>query len=326
MVLDRLNYRTFLSDHFLHAKKLCALQGGISIYSNPNGKLKKTDRVITFPHYIIRELEPHFVIDTLDISRFDVNYTELNKTSAKAGTLSFKDTRARFLHISNEAGELEQFPQCSAQLTTLLMGQGKLDLHFIFNLADQNYAYHYQGQLGEMPLAAINPVLMPLALGKIKTGQLRSMEFTVSGDQRKSYGTLHLLYNQLSFDLLNNDYSVKVIKTVLARTLVIKPDNPDQDSSRPRFARIVFLRPKNYPFFKTLWETILSGLKPCAGMGYAVKPATAKPLTKQEEKANKKALKAAIKARKKADKAYRKKLKDQARKQENASKNDIKPY
>jgi hypothetical protein len=181
-----------------------------------------------------------------------------------------------------------------------------------FNLADKNYAYNYQGRLGGMPIAVINPVLMPLALGKIKTGQLKSMEFTIRGDQQKSSGTLHLLYNQLSFELLNNDYSVKVIKTVLAKTLVVKPDNPDQSSSQPRFAKIVFLRPKNYPFFKTLWETILSGLKPCAGMGYAVKPAAAEPLTKQQEKANKKALKATIKAKKKADKAYRKKLKDQA--------------
>ena len=309
MVLDHFNYRTFLSDHFLHVNKLSACQGVIGVFGNPNGQLPKTDRVITFPHYIIRKLNTHFAIDTLDISGFAVSYSEFNKQPAKTGTLTFNATRARFLHISNEASEVKLYPVCSAQLATLFMGYGKLDLSFNFNLADKVYAYSYLGHLAAMPLVAVNPVLMPLALVKIKTGQLRSMDFAISGDQKRSTGTLRLLYSQLDIDLLDQDYHSKVIKTFLAKTLIIKPDNPDQGSDRPRFAKIVFIRPRNYPFFTTLWETLLSGLKPCAGLGYAVKPDPAKPLTKQEQKAEKKALKAALKAKKKADKAYRKKLK-----------------
>jgi hypothetical protein len=309
LVLDRFDYGTFFSAHLLKVKKISAYRGGMSVFSNPNRKLKKTDRIVTFPHYIIRKVKPRFSIDTLDISEFAVTYHERSKTSGKTGTLVFKDTRARFLHISNDTAQLKDHPVCAAQLTSLFMGKGKFDLRIIFNLVDKAYSYHYQGSLAAMQLDAVNPMMMPLAMAKIKTGQLRSLNFKISGDQKKSSGTLHLLYNQLAVDILKPDYSPKVIKTFLAKTLVIKANNPDKGSASPRFAKIIFLRPKNYPFFKTLWTTLLSGLKPCAGVGYAVKPDPAVPVSKQEQKAKQKALKAAVKAKKKADKAYRKKLK-----------------
>ena len=308
MMLDRFNYRSFMSDHSLKVKKMSAFKGSIGVFGNPNGKLQKTDRVITFPNYIIRTLQTHFAIDTMDISAFAVSYRELNQQSGKTGVLDFKNTKARFLHISNEASLLQSQPECTAQLSSLFMGQGKLSLSFVFNLSDKAYAYQYQGHLAPMPLAAINPVVMPLALVRIKKGQLNALDFSITGDQKKSSGSLRLLYNDLDVDLLNSDYHNKMLKTLLVNTLVISHNNPDHPGGRARFAKVVYLRPRNYPFFKTLWETLFSGIKPCAGIGYAVKPDAAKPLTKQEQKAKAKALKASIKAKKKAEKEFRKKL------------------
>ena len=69
--------------------------------------------------------------------------------------------------------------------------------------------------------------------------------------------------------------------------------------------------PKNEPFFETLWATIFSGIKPCAGIGYAVKADPSKPLSKKEQKAEARTLKQAQKIKKKADKQYQKQLKKQ---------------
>jgi len=53
---------------------------------------------------------------------------------------------------------------------------------------------------------------------------------------------------------------------------VIKHSNPDSPGEVPRHADIVFRRPASYPFFKTLWQTIFTGIKACAGIGPAVQP------------------------------------------------------
>lgn len=96
-----------------------------------------------------------------------------------------------------------------------------------------------------------------------------------------------------------------------AKLFVVKAANPDAPDATPRSARVIFLRPKNYPFFKTLWAALLSGIKPCAGMGDTQKQAVPKPLTKKEQRAKDKAMKKALKEKKKADKDFRKKLKKQ---------------
>lgn len=313
LVLAHFDYRTFLAGHFLKAGRLSAFKGNIGVYSNPHGKVSKTDRVITFPNYIVRVIKTHFMLDTLDLAGIDVHYTEFNKKSAKTGTLNFSDTKGRFLNISNEVKQLKSNPVCTVALSTVFMGAGRLDLGFKFNLADEAYAYSYQGHLAAMPLTVVNPLVMPLALAKVKTGSLQSLDFAISGDRRSSRGTLKLLYHNLDIALLDRDYREKPLKTFAANALVVSRNNPDA-GTQPRSARIVFLRPENYPFFKTLWATLLSGIKPCAGLGYAVKPAAGKPLSKQEQKAKKKALKKAVKEKKKADKLHKKALQKQVNK------------
>ena len=146
MVLDHFNYKSFQLDHFLEVKRLEAFKGSIGIFSNPNGLLARTDRVITFPNYIIRTLKTHFNVDTLDLKEFDVSYSEINKKPGKTGSLTFAHTKARFLNISNQQAELKVNPHCTADLSTLFMGRGKLALHFEFNLTDKAYGYFYQGQ------------------------------------------------------------------------------------------------------------------------------------------------------------------------------------
>ena len=98
---------------------------------------------------------------------------------------------------------------------------------------------------------------------------------------------------------------------LLCLIIVVKTSNPDALGEILRSARMIFLRPKSYPFFKTLWAALLSGIKPCAGMGDTQKQAVPKPLTKKEKRAKDKAVKKALKEKKKADKAFRKKLKKQ---------------
>lgn len=306
LVTNQLNYGSFMLEHFLNASKLVAYKGSLGIYSNPNGPLPKTDRIITFPNYIIRQLKTHFAIDTLDISGFDVNYTEFNKKSKKPGTLTFKNTKARFVHISNERIKLAKNPLCAARLSTLFMGAGRLDLSCTFNLTDKVYAFQYTGHLGAMNLMDINPLVMPLALGKVKSGQLQSLDFSISGNQRTNAGTVKLLYKNLDIALLDRNYHLKPVKTLLANALVVKANNPDDASVPARFAKVVFLRPMNYPFFRTLWSTLLSGIKPCAGVGYAVNSRASQPLSAKEQKARRKALKKALKEKKKADKQYQK--------------------
>ncbi len=142
-----------------------------------------------------------------------------------------------------------------------------------------------------MDIAAANPATMPLSMVKITSGRVKSLDFNFNSTQKTSTGTVNFLYNDLNVDVLRKDdekgYSKKSILSTLTNAVIIKHDNPDDGKTAPRTAKVVFIRPDNFPFFKTVWLSILNGIKACAGVGDAKekgKKEDADKLKKEKEK------------------------------------------
>ncbi|MDT3402803.1 hypothetical protein [Mucilaginibacter terrae] len=287
------------------------LEGGFfEVFSNPNGSIPATDRLVTFPHWAIRhQFKTIFNIDTLRIKNTDVSYRQYNKQSKKSGAVKFLSTSARFLNITNSKQALQKNNICRAYVHTRFMGVGGLDLWFNFNLNDADYKYSYRGHLGAMDMRSANTALVPLSMIQITSGNLKSIDFKVSSTQKVSNGQLKILYNNLNVKLLRQDdekgFTKKSLLSLLANSFVIKSDNPDKTGQSPRLATLAFIRPGNFPFFKTIWFTLLNGIK-ASGMGKAPKAneRTAKKIRKEKEKAAKKARK----LKEKEDKKFKEKL------------------
>jgi hypothetical protein len=48
--------------------------------------------------------------------------------------------------------------------------------------------------------------------------------------------------------------------------MVLKHNNPDIPGEIPRSFYVNYYRPSDYPFFKNIWHTLLTGIKPCIGL------------------------------------------------------------
>jgi hypothetical protein len=216
-------------------------------------------------------------IDTLDLKHMNFVYSQLNKTSKKFGHLKFDNIDGRFLNLTNRKDRLKKNNTATANLTSYFMGKAKLDVHFVFNLNDATYNYAYKGHLAPMNLSDVNPVLMPLSMVKITEGRLTSFDFDVHSTQKLSKGTVSFLYHDLKVDVLRPDYTKKTLISALANAVILKHDNPDDGDKTPRLANEVYIRPANFPFFKTVWHVLLNGIKSCAGVG----PAQEKKLSQQ---------------------------------------------
>jgi hypothetical protein len=311
--LSGFNYRMFRDNAGISITRMHLSKGFFQIFTNPNGKLKTTDRLVTFPNWAIRQLKINLRIDTLDIRSLDVNYSEFKKSSGKTGTVRFEHTSGRFSNLTNDKQLLLKDPFAKIKLSTMFMGKGKLDLHFTFNLLDKDYSYGYKGHLDPMDMRLANAAVMPLGLVKIVSGSVHSLDFAITGTQKGSRGKVTFLYRDLKVDVLKKDnekgYARRGLISLLANAVILKKDNPDDGNSLPRVAEVVFIRPKNFPFFKTIWLTLLNGLKGGAGVGKADEKNPVQPLTAKEKKERAEAFKKAKKNKEKADEAYREKLK-----------------
>ncbi|HAL82599.1 MAG TPA: hypothetical protein DCO83_10495 [Mucilaginibacter sp.] len=176
VVLNNFDFQSFRKKQELNIAHLVIEKGLFEVYDNPNGGPKKTERIVTYPNWVLRNLKARLNVDTLDVSHIDVIYKAQNKKSTEAGAVLFGNTTGRFLHITNKQEVIKQHGKSTVKLSTYLMGKGKMDLAFAFNLSG-NYDYNYSGHLGPIDLPAGNSVVMPLGLVKFVSGDVKSPRF-----------------------------------------------------------------------------------------------------------------------------------------------------
>lgn len=310
MVLYNFDYDGFQRDQSIDVKKLIIDQGNFGLYSNYNGLLPTTDRLVTFPNWAIRNKIPFPInIDTLEIKRMNFSYAERNQNTMKFGHLKFNDINGRLLNITNRNDLLKKNNIATADISSIFLGNSRFNVHFAFNLSDAAFSYSYKGHLAPMDLSAINPVLMPLGMVKIIKGHLTSFDFNVHSTQKVSKGTVSLLYKDLSVDMLRPNYTKNTLLTALVNTVVLKHDNPDDGNTTPRLANVVYIRPKNFPFFKTVWHVLLNGIKNCAGVGPAQEKRLNAKQDTEDQKEQEKIIKKAVKEKEKEDRNFREQLK-----------------
>jgi hypothetical protein len=311
-VFNKFDYMGFQKTQDLDVSRITLYKGFFEVYSNYNGVLQTTDRLVTFPHWAIRHaVKAKLNVDTMDLKRFSVTYKQLNKKPMKTGTIFFNNINARLLNLTNKKEQLKKNNIATANVSSYFMGKGKLNLSFNFNLSDAAYSYSYKGHLGPMDMAEVNPATMPLSLVKITSGRVKSLDFNIHSTQRTSTGTASFLYKDLKVDVLRKDYTKKSVITTLANTFIIKHDNPDDGSNTPRLAKVAFIRPANFPFFKTVWQTVLSGIKPCAGVGKAEEEKFKKQSADDARKEQEDLLKDAREKKEAEDKKFKEALKKQ---------------
>lgn len=319
----QLNHFDYLSYHkyrTISTSRLFIKKGSFSLYNNPN-KLNNpgVDKIKSFPQVALHQLTTDIRIDTLLIRHLNVAYSEYNKKSYQTGTITFNNTHGRFLNVTNNKAALLKNNICTAQLNTLFLNKGEFNVSFIFDLTAKDAAYSYKGTLGAMNLEDINTATMPFAMVKITAGTLKRLDFDIHANNTTNKGRLTLLYNDLKVKLLApdtnlNGFKGRLIESLYANIFILKHDNPDKAGEVPRSFTINYVRPRESPFFKTVWNTLLVGIKPSAGLDDKTMQATQAQLTEHQLNKQNRLKKRAERKQRRAEKKRQKELEKEQKK------------
>lgn len=318
-ILSDFDYLAYHKYRSLRASRLETNGGSLAVFSNYKGKPKNTDRVATFPNSGLAKIGIDLYIGKLKVKHIKVSYSELNKKSKKVGEITFNNTSGSLLNITNNPDSLKKNNICAINLTSRFMDQGDMWINVNFNLTDSARSFSYKGGLGVMDAQVLNKASMALGLLKINTGTIKSFDFNIKGDRYGSKGRIKLLYNNLKITVLKADTDQDVLKkkllaSLFANIMIIKHDNPDDDKTPPRFLDVDFKRPPEFPFFKTVWNTMFLGIKACAGVSQQVEQ-NAKQQMQQHDynvahRAERKAARQAKRAERKLKRALKKQQKE----------------
>lgn len=275
---DYLGYHRFRT---FSVSSIVAANGAFSLFNNPNGAPGNpaVDKITSFPAYALNEITTDIRIDTTYMHNVSVTYSEYNDKSYETGSVIFTSIKGKILNITNNKAALAKNNICSVNLISNFMGNGRFKVSFNFNLTDPDVPYSYKGELGSMDMGSINAATMPLAMVKITDGNIKSFKFDINANAKVSRGKVELLYNDLKVKLLSPDTNVisfkgKIIESLYANIFIIKHNNPDNPDEAPRTFNVNYIRPKDSPFFRTVWQTLLAGIKPAAGLDEKTEKAT----------------------------------------------------
>ncbi|NCD70460.1 AsmA family protein [Mucilaginibacter agri] len=266
--LNNFDFEIYNKYHTIRGSNLILKDGNINIFGNPRTDSAKLteDKIGSFPNEAIHRI-PNLKIDTISLNHINLKYEEFNKKTKRAGFITFNHINGHVYNATNDSASLLKNNMCRINLHSMFMNKGNLDIRFSFNLTDKLRSYSYKGNMGPINMQAINPAAVPLGSVLIKSGQLNGLTFDIHGNSEAATGNVTLLYNNLKIKLLKADTVQQKMKRMtiasfFANSFIIKHNNPDVAGEQPRTISVNYKRPANFPFFKTVWKTMYSGIKP----------------------------------------------------------------
>lgn len=314
--LNKFDFLTYNKYHSILASSLIVSGGSIDVFSNPNGLKTNKDKIKSFPNVALRQLNADVKIDTILTRRIDISYNEHNKKSNQTGTITFNRTNGEILNVTTNKAALQKNNITKVQATSYFMDHGKLDVNLTLNLTDSDATYTYKGKLGPMSLQPVNQATMPLSMVKITSGKLKEFSFDFIANRKVSRGRVIVLYNDLKINILkadsaNQNLKNKLIVSMFANIFILKHNNPDKEGDIPRSFNVVYTRPINSPFFKTIWQSLLLGIKPAVGYDEKTQKATTARINEHQLNKQNRKIKKAIRKQKRAERKLKRELKKQ---------------
>jgi len=302
--LKGVDFVTLNTDQKLHASSLRLEDAKVEVFmSRESGPPPGLDKGKNFPHVALKRLNFPIRIDTVKLSAIDVHYAEYNPASRKKGSVSFNALNGNILNVTNDSVLLSKNNHAVANLNTLLMGKGKLNVRIDFNLTDKNGAFAYSGNMNNFDFTHLNPLSKALGLVEIESGYVNHVDFKAQGNTRMASGSINMLYKNLKVKMLSDNIDgegtkEKGLLSFLANNVLVKDENP-QKGEAPRTATMTNTRINSASFFNLMWKTVFVGIRDIVGIGAI----PIKDPVKQQKKIAKK-----VKEQKKEDrKAERKK-------------------
>lgn len=274
LAFDTLNLKQvdlikFMNRQKIHAGFMQIDSGTVDVFNDLTFPKKITSKIGKSPHQRLLKLNASIKVDTLSLQKVDVSYAEVGRNTGEEGKITFTRISGAFYNVTNDSLALSGNNIMRADLTSYLMNRGKLQVQFGFDMTDKKGAYTYKGTLGPMDGRVLNRIIKPLLPAEIQSASIKGVRFDIKADDYRSRGTVNVDYDDLKLSiferLADGTKDKKGFISTLANAFIINDSNPDANG-KYHTGTVNYVRPHHYSFFKTMWQSLLQGIKECAGV------------------------------------------------------------
>jgi len=215
---------------------------GIDVYTDKNLAPNPVKKRHSTVQHNVRHIKPPFGLDTVSVIDGAVVYHELEAGKPEPGGVTFTDISATITGFTNR-GVAGTSPPLRIETHSTIFGAGKLDAYATVPLTAAGLDASYYGRLGPMPATALNQFVEKSTPITIQRGEFQEVTFSVGATDGHAVGTIVPVYSGLRVRI--HDQSAGFFRrlkfsviTFVARTFVIRSDNPRREGEPPSVGTI----------------------------------------------------------------------------------------
>jgi hypothetical protein len=268
--LKGINLPAYVQRKEVIANQMYVLDGNIAVFNNNTYLKRNFNKTGKFPHQLLQQIKTQLTIKKIKLNNINISYAEFDRNSLQTGKISFEKTTGIINNVTNTQKEKVINPIMEANFVSYLMGQGKLNLNFKFNLVSPIGAFAYKGDLNNLDGRTLNRITKPLGMLQVNKANIKQLAFNITANQTVAKGKVSFAFNNLSVALMKKKQGKEQlvrqgIVSFLANSLVIFSDNPSKDG-KFTIAPINYKRENTASFFSFIWRTLFEGVKYSVGV------------------------------------------------------------
>ncbi len=268
--LNNVSFKKLLNQKEFYAQSMNVSNGRASFYQDMRYPKVRENVIGKAPYEQLMKIKSAFHVDTVYIKNVLVQYSEYSDQSGQVGTITFAGTSGILTNVTNNRKVLAKNRFMYADLYTKVMDVGKLHVKFGFDMLRSGGYYTYAGTVSPMSASAFNRILVPLANVEIMSGDIKKISFNMQATNYRNWGTFKFDYDSLNVNILrspkdNEDAKAQKTISFLVNKVLINSSNPDSNGKH-NVGTVNYNRVPEYPFFKTIWKSLLQGITQCVGI------------------------------------------------------------
>ncbi|UIR55837.1 hypothetical protein LZQ00_16445 [Sphingobacterium sp. SRCM116780] len=266
---ESFDFKKLLRDKKIYATKTQLKNGLLEIYSDKHYQSKPVNKIGRSPHQRLLKMNTKLSLDTVLLQNTHISYSELSGKYNQVGTITFDKSYATISNMTNDSSTLAKNKWMKVDFLSRVMNSGRLNVLLGFDMTSKEGFYTYKGSLGAMQAPAFNKILKPLLNVEIASGNIKRMSFDMEANDRRNWGQFKFDYDNLKVNILGKNADGKLKKkglvSLLINELLFNTSNPNEFGEYIT-GRVNWHRNPNHTFFKTIWQSLLDGIKQCVGL------------------------------------------------------------
>lgn len=262
--IQQLVKENFLADSVLIGEADCKIYSDLAIPSD-----KRKGIPVSYPYQLIETIQMPFRVGKIILSKGFVEYKERNDITRRSGKVQFYNVYANITNFTNDKNVIAANNIMTADVSSQFMNKTPLKASWIFYLLPSPGRFDLKGSFGTIDLRSLNVLTEPMALVRIKKGQVTRAEFNFHGHDFGMDGNVKILYDDLKIAMLHkakgSDQQDKKILLSFFANVIVKNSNP-QKNENIRVVQVHYHPDIHRSFFNLTWKTLRLGIKQTAGL------------------------------------------------------------